>query len=88
MPFNLRGNQKKWIEVFQISEPFAWQAHLFLSSSRVDFTAIPGMILNCAVYGAGEPIHFSITYSETEEGHWAVKLIGTGGSKSQVKGPQ
>ena len=86
LPFNLRGNQRIWIEVFQISEPFAWHAHLLLSNSRVDFAALPGMILNCGVYGIGEPTHFSITFNEDEESHWAVKLIGADGSQSEVKG--
>ena len=90
MPFSLRGNEKKWIEVFQVTEPFAWQAHLFLSSKRVDFIAVPGMVLKCGVYGAGKPIHFTITYNETdietEEDSWSVKLMGTDGSETEVRG--
>jgi hypothetical protein len=84
MPFNLKASQKKWIEVFQLSEPSNWEAHLFLPSSRIDFIAVPGMILSCGVYGAGGPIHFSINYNEAGQAA-EITLTGTDGSKSEIK---
>jgi hypothetical protein len=82
MPFHLRGGQKKWVEVFQF-EPIDHIAHIFLASHRFDFVAISGMVLHCVAYGAGEPIHFSITYTESDR-DWTLSLRGTDGVEYKV----
>jgi hypothetical protein len=87
LPFNVRSNQKVWIEVFQLNEPLACQANIFLPTKRITFIAIPNMIFKCAVYSSvGVPIHFSITYNETENGDWIIKLIRADGSELEIKG--
>jgi hypothetical protein len=84
MPFDLRLGQKKWIEIFQITDSRGLPEHWFhLPSSRASFVPVSGMVMSFVIYGAGAPIRFSITFARNAEDQWAAKLIGSDGSEQE-----
>jgi hypothetical protein len=85
-PFDLKGAQERWIEIFQISEPFAWYTRIRSGSQHIDFAALPGMVMQCAIYGCGDPTKFSIVYNENDQNEWNVKLIRSDGTEIEVPG--
>ena len=89
LSFDLRSNQTTWIELCQITEPFAWHANVYTPSNRISFVALPGMVLKCGIYGNGDPLRFTVTYVEPDEdaelGKWEVILTRPDGTESKVK---
>ena len=83
-PALFSGDQSKWYEIFQITEPLDRSIHLFLAAGRADIVPLPIMTFKCKVYGWGTPLAFSVTYEEVGD-DWQVRLETGDG---QIFGPE
>jgi hypothetical protein len=78
-PVNFSPGQRKWLELFQITEEIDRQLNLIVINGRKDLIPMDRMEFRCSVYSAARPIKLSALYEEDMDG-WQISLLNEEGN--------
>ncbi len=86
LPFDLAADEKKWVEIFQVTNPFGKQIHIFGSAKREDLVTPEDMTFECVIHGVGAPVQFSVEYEAAKHSDaFVVRLKDSGGNILDTK---
>ena len=77
-PFNLAADEKRWIEIFQVTNAVVRTVHIYDIERRRDLITPDQMRFECSIHGGGAPVRFFLNYAmESDASNDAYKVCLT-----------
>jgi len=86
-PFNLAATEKRWIEIFQVTDAFGKNVHVYDAAKRRDLITPNQMKFECSIHGGGAPVRFFVEYSTASDDseNYEILLTRYDGTRIDVK---